>query len=328
LIVKNVVLCFDVGGDSSATELIGLLEQSDRQVTWYHGDAVGRWQRDAFLGARTAIETAYEFLSRTWQPGDGIFVFGAGRGGYCAHGLARLLGTVGVLPPMWHDLLDFALDAYAIPRTNRTTRDWWRVRQLIGDLNGGIDIAVPVTFLGTWDATGAPGLPTVLGDATANVETARHALALDGTGPSRQIVPAAADGVEVAWFRGGHRDIAGGAGKCEPLTSIAIDWILDGALVAGALLGRECHCAAPAPGHAEALAGSVHGMAWRKPPVDACVHASVEVYLQAHPEYWRRLPSRVAWADAEWIARGERLVAASASAPPPTSVARITAEAS
>jgi hypothetical protein len=308
--------------------LVGLLEQSEQQIAWYHGDVVDYWQRDALAGARTAIETAYQFLSRTWEPGDRIFVFGAGRGGYCAHALARLLGTVGVLPPIWDDLVDFALDAYALPRTTRTTRDWWRVRQLIGDLNGGVDIAIPVAFLGTWDAIGAPALPAPPADALANVVAGRHALALDGTGPSRQIVPTAADGVEVAWFRGGHRDIAGGSGACEPLTGIAIDWILDGALAAGARISDEARCAAPAPGHADALAGSVHGMSWRKPPVDACVHASVEAYLQAHPEYWRRLPARVEWTDTEWIARGERLVAVDPSTSAPPWVARMAANAS
>ncbi len=55
-------------------------------------------------------------------------------------------------------------------------------------------------------------------------------------------------------------------------------------------------------------------MSWRRPPVDAAVHASVEVDLQAHPEYWRRLPARIVWADADWIARAERRVTSSPSA--------------
>ena len=28
-------------------------------------------------------------------------------------------------------------------------------------------------------------------------------------------------------------------------------------------------------------------------PADALVHASVYIYLRAHPEYWRRLPAQV-----------------------------------
>jgi hypothetical protein len=38
------------------------------------------------------------------------------------------------------------------------------------------------------------------------------------------------------------------------------------------------------------------------------VHASVNIYLRAHPEYWRRLPAHVIWADMDWLARSERLV--------------------
>ncbi len=305
--MKNIALAFDFGGDASTETLFGLLEESDEQLGWFHcGDADKH--RDGRAATRTAISAAYEFLSQTWDPGDAIFVFGAGRGGYCAHALTRLLGTVGVLPEMWSELVDFVLDAYAMPRTDRTARDWWRVRQLIGDLNGGVDIAVPVAFLGTWDAVCAQGLPTPPDDAPANVAAARHALALDGVGPSRQIVPTTADGLEVAWFRGGHCDLVGGSGACEPLTGIAVDWILDGALAAGARPTEHAACVAPAPDHADALAGTVHGMAWRTPADDAAVHASVEVYLQAHPEYWKRLPSRIVWVDAEWIARSERLV--------------------
>jgi len=43
-------------------------------------------------------------------------------------------------------------------------------------------------------------------------------------------------------------------------------------------------------------------------PEGAAVHASVEVYLRARPQYWRRLPALVEWVDPEWLARGERLV--------------------
>jgi len=51
---------------------------------------------------------------------DRIYLFGVGRGAYCAHAMARLLGTVGVLP----DLMDYVLAAYAVPRTRRSPQDW------------------------------------------------------------------------------------------------------------------------------------------------------------------------------------------------------------
>jgi hypothetical protein len=318
LVVKNVVICFDVAGGTSATKVMGLLEQSVGQAAWYHRDTGGPWQRDALPGARDAIGAAYEFLCREWEPGDRIFVFGAGRGGYCAHALSRVLGMVGVLPAAWTDLVDFALSAYALPRTPRTLCDWWRVRHLIEDLNGDVDVSVSVAFLGTWDAVRAPGLPPLCLDAHANVAAARHALAIEGgLVHHRQVMPTPSDGVDAVWFRGGHCDVAGGQGACEPLAGIAVDWVLDGALAAGASVPDGMLC--PTPAHADALAGSVHGMALRRPPVDAHVHASVAAYLQAHPEYWRRLPPRIVWDDAEWLARGERLVAV---APPTAASAR------
>jgi hypothetical protein len=322
--MKNVVLCFDADGVGSASELFSLLDQSDDQVTWYHRDAAGRRQRDAFDSARAAVGKAYDFVSRHWEPGDRIFVFGAGRGGYYAHALTRLLGTVGVLPSTWSDLVDFALSAYALPRTPRTSCDWWRVRQLIEELND-VDTAGPVAFLGTWDAVRTAGLPTLAPEAHANVVAARHALAIDGGPLHRQIVTAPSGGVDAVWLRGGNCDIAGGPGACAPLTGIAIDWVLTGALSAGAGLRSDALHAMPVPGYADALAGSVHGVPWPKPPVDASVHASVGAYLQAHPEYWRRLPSRIVWADDDWIARGERLVVVAPTASNPVPATELAA---
>ena len=65
---------------------------------------------------------------------------------------------------------------------------------------------------------------------------------------------------------------------------------------------------APAPTELDALAESARTISFRSLPADALVHASVDIYLRAHPEYWRRLPAQVLWADVDWLARGERLV--------------------
>ena len=72
--------------------------------------------------ARATIAEAYEFLVDCWERGDRIYLFGVGRGAYCANAMARLLGTVGVLP----DLMDYVLAAYAVPRTRRSPQDWRR----------------------------------------------------------------------------------------------------------------------------------------------------------------------------------------------------------
>jgi hypothetical protein len=158
-----------------------------------------------------------------------------------------------------------------------------------------------------------PTLPAPPTAPLCNVLNGRHAVAVDGGSLGRGLVNVPSDRVEEVWFRGGHRDVAGGAGACEPLAGIALDWILDGALAEGALLRADDAAVPCAPSQTDALAGSARSLPLRRLPVDARVHASVDVYLRAHPEYWGRLPARIVWSDQDWLARGERLVASAAT---------------
>ena len=201
--------------------------------------------------------------------------------------------------------------AYALPRTRRTPQDWQRVSRLAAGLAGRREIAVPVQFLGLWDTVRVPGLPKLsTADPLSNVIAGRHAVAIDGGyGPfGEHLVAAGNERIEEVWFRGAHCDIAGGTGACWPLADIALDWVLDGAVRAGATVRAGDRNQAPAPTDLDALAGSARTISFRSLPPDSLVHASVDIYLRAHPEYWRRLPAQVLWADVDWLARGERLV--------------------
>ncbi len=323
-------MCFDHGGDccsssgaKNASALVALLQSDDNQIVWSRSDThvtsryplVRRHRRSHVrASARASVVEAYEFLVDRWEPGDRLFIFGSGRGAYCARALTHLLGTVGILrgPDLaqWKaaDLTKYVLSAYAVPRTPRSTSDWRRVGRLAAHLSGRSDIAVDVDFLGLWDTVAVPGLPRPgTPDPLLNVIAARHAVAIDGGyGPfDVQHLSPAGDGVEEVWFRGAHSDVAGGQSACTPLSQIALDWVLDGAVHAGAVLQTSNRLA---PSAEDALAGSAHTVSFRRVPADAVVHASVESYLRAHPSYWRRLPARVAWADPEWEARSERLM--------------------
>jgi len=331
--VKNIVMCFDRthgrSGPRDATNaatLLNLLDDTcpDRQVTWCDpGEARFRLGEAAVEEARGSIVGAYSFLVDRWEPDDQIFVLGAGQGAYCARALARLLGTIGVLPARSDNVLEYALSAYALPRTRRTPQDWRRVARLAWKLSGAGDgeIAVPVQFLGLWDTLKLPALPrssTFGADdgRLANVVAGRHAVAIDGGyGPfGEYLVSPDAGQVEQVWFRGSHCDIAGGSGACWPLADITLDWMLDGAVKAGAIVRAGSDDAAPAPTERDALAEGAHTIPFRSLPATALVHASVESYLHAHPRYWRRLPAQVIWADPDWVARSERLVVAAEAA--------------
>ena len=337
--MKNIVLCFDRAPDhpgprdaTNVEALLRLLDESDEQITWYHpgaqvpaGDrdtlARLRWRQAASDQARATIAEAYEFLVDNWDRGDRIYLFGVGRGAYCAHALARLLGTVGVLP----DLMDYVLAAYAVPRTQRSAQDWRRLRVLAARLAGHREIGVPVEFLGLWDMVSVPGRNGA-GEPLKKVVAGRHAVAIDGRFGSHHLV-SSPDSVEEVWFRGAHCDVAGGPGACWPLADIALDWVLDGAVHAGVAVRATGHSDAPAPTEVDALAGSARTVSLRRLPASALVHASVDMYLRAHPEYWRRLPGHVVWADTDWLARGERLVqTASQTVPAKPAVIDVDAE--
>ncbi|KUI39192.1 DUF2235 domain-containing protein [Mycobacterium sp. GA-2829] len=332
--MKNIVLCFDrtqthpsQQASTNAGALFSLVERSPDQLTWYdagHGAQPRganplKWRNAAAEQARASIVDAYRFLLDTWSPGDDIYLFGVGRGASCARELARLLGTIGI----WHDrrdqLLDYLVDTYVLPRTDRTPADWARVSRLAASLTGRDRAAVPVEYLGLWDSVTVPTTAPTADDLT-NVAAGRHAIAIDGGHFGERLH---APTVEEVWFRGAHCDIAGTRSACWPLADIALDWVLDGAVRAGIRLRGDYRL--PTPTEFDALAGSSHPLSLRRLPDDARVHASVELYVRAHPQYWRRLPARVEWADAEWLARSERLVPTHTPLPAPRELADATA---
>ncbi|GAA2533595.1 phospholipase effector Tle1 domain-containing protein [Mycolicibacterium diernhoferi] len=278
--MKNIVLCFDHSGESNATTLFRLIDQAG-QVGWRQ--YTNRRPEDA----RAAVASAYTHLVDHWQPGDDVFVFGAGSGAACAQALTRLLGTIGVLDG---ELRSYMLATYALPRTARTAQEWRHVTEVAAGLAERDDITLTVRFLGLWDTVRVRGTA-----GPVNVVAGRHALAIDAARPPQHV-----EGVDEVWFRGSHRDIVS-----SPLT---LDWMLDGAERAGLRVHR-----APSA-HVEAESSALN-LGLRRLPDNAVVHASVQMHVRTHPGYWRRLPARVQWADGDWLDRGERLLTAGPVAP-------------
>lgn len=312
--MKNIALCFDnftTAGNASV--FAGMLRRSAGQLVWTPAHVprdVRRKRAHPLDVARRHVVAAYDFLAGVWEPGDRLFVVGAGRDGMCARALARLIGTVGILPgdaPAEPAIRTYLLATYAMPRCARDQQDWQRLRRLAGELCGGEETSTTVHFLGLWDTRRvAPLRRDRSADGLMHVEAGRHALAIDGRTAALPLDRGAVSQQNV-WFRGGHGDVIRGRHSCAALSDIALDWVLDGAVQAGAELadpaGRQ------APSCDDALAGSPHPVSPRRLPADAAVHASVECYLRAHPSFWRRLPAQVQWADPDWVARGERLMA-------------------
>ncbi|WP_123029224.1 phospholipase effector Tle1 domain-containing protein [Mycolicibacterium stellerae] len=330
--MKNLVLCFDSTNNragprdaTNAETLFRLLAtDDDRQLTWYDAGeaalnparllnpAARRWRENVAAAARESVIDAYFFLAEHWEPEDRIFLLGAGRGAYCARTLARMLGIVGMMADRADHVVEYALAAYALPGQRRTMQDWKQIHQMACALDDRDDVAVPVHFLGLWDTVKVPGTPSLCEeDWLGNVVSGRHAVAIDGgSGPFGECRIGRNDGaIEEVWFRGAHCDVVGGPNAYWPLADITLDWMLDGVTKAGVIIGEAGMPCTPAPTDRDALAEGARSLHLRKVPVDALVHASVDVYVRAHPDYWRRLPWHIVWSDLDWAARAERLPA-------------------
>ena len=189
---------FDDGVGNSALQLFRVL-----------GLALG-------FGVKRTVLDMYKFLCRNYRLGDEIYAFGFSRGAFTIRVLNGLVCTVGLVPYVSDEHLDYAArSAYRHYRSYAFRGPWWtqafrRLRDAglcLIDYVAGREAeinarakplkprTVRVKFLGLWDTVAAYGLPvdeltravdkwlwplkfenTVLSD---QVDWARHALALD-----------------------------------------------------------------------------------------------------------------------------------------------------
>ena len=209
--------------------------------------AVDRYFGGAFgLGLDRNIREAYRFLSQMYEPGDEIYVFGFSRGAFTARSLVGYVAASGLL------------QRHRCSRSRE--RQAWRYYRtppkarypaIRADLDRDVHQDLRVKCLGVFDTVGALGIPltglntfnrwryqfhdTALGSI---VDNAFQALALDEprwpfrpsvwTRPTHNRFKR----VEQAWFAGGHSDVGGGnvyngeQAAAQPLSSIALDWMI------------------------------------------------------------------------------------------------------
>lgn len=271
---KNIVILSDGTGKASADRaptnvwrLYRALDLSDpsRQIAFYD-DGVGterlkpsRALGGAFgFGLKRNLLEMYKFLSRTYAPGDRVFVFGFSRGAYTVRTLVGLVHAAGRVT----DPADEAtLDARVRANYRKFREAFARLpRRLVGRPRRS-ETTEPaddtrIRFVGVWDTVDAYGLPI---DEMANawdyfiypyrfpdrrlssiVEQAAHALALDderhtfhpvlwderaakGTPERGSVAPA--ERIRQVWFAGAHSNVGGGYPD-DSLAHVPLDWML------------------------------------------------------------------------------------------------------
>jgi len=289
---KNIVICCDGTGNqfgyenSNVVKLYKTLECDAFQITYYHPGVgtmgarnalsrIGKWWTRiiglAFgYGISDNVADVYQFLMRTYDLGDKIYVFGFSRGAYTARALCGMLHIVGLLTSG-----NEALIPYAIRMIKSRTIDF----AVVADFKKTFSRDCNIHFIGVWDTVSSVGwiynavqFPFTARNPSVNI--ARHAVSIDERRAFyRQNLFVDAypnQDIEQVWFAGVHSDVGGSYPEAESqLSKLAFQWILGEAEQAGLaidpqrkadMLGGKPPYVAPEP--TGPLHKSLHGLWW------------------------------------------------------------------
>ncbi len=265
--MKRIVLCFDGTWNKPADEKLPSDSQVEtnvrrfyesmqetgtdgiKQVKWYD-QGVGTHWYDQFIGGAigTGLEVnivqGYEFLAKTYEGGDQVFVLGFSRGAYTARSLVGMVRNCGLVEPK-HVALRAGI-AYGIYRTRDDGPDSMTAKLFRSSFCREIQIK----FIGVWDTVGTLGIPhnIVKGlnmkfyefhdtELSGIVENAYHGAAVDEHRQDYDVClwkPHSKPGqtMEQRWFVGAHCDVGGGYSD-RRLADLPLRWMQDKASALG-----------------------------------------------------------------------------------------------
>jgi uncharacterized protein (DUF2235 family) len=253
---KNVVVCCDGTGNeygdrnTNVLKLYSVLPFNDREQVSFYDPGVGTFSLPgaltvpmklvtkvfglAFgLGISQNIADAYQFLMRTYEEGDRVYLFGFSRGAYTARAVAAMLYKVGLLDTRDDNLIPYALKMFKYERRSEITNGFRKI----------FSRDCPIHFLGLWDTVSSVGWiydPLTLQFTSQNpsVRTVRHALSIDERRcffrQNMWETPGAGQDVQQVWFAGSHSDVGGSYPEKESgLSQIALRWMIREAKASG-----------------------------------------------------------------------------------------------
>ncbi|HEX9082907.1 MAG TPA: DUF2235 domain-containing protein [Holophagaceae bacterium] len=244
-----------VAGDASgqAVQVAKYLHgvgDSENPLVKFLGGAFG-------AGLIARVVRGYTFLSRSYVPGDAIFIVGFSRGAYTARALAGMIVAQGLLDASKLDLTQkeaaYRWGAAVWYRHQRSLRASWLadLESFVADLPGffsvppppGTLVSAPLRALGVWDTVGALGIPAFAADherldlfrfadtrLSPAVARAFHAVSVDEA--RQDFDPTLWDPdprVVQALFPGAHADVGGGypEGAESGLSDGALRWMAE-----------------------------------------------------------------------------------------------------
>jgi uncharacterized protein (DUF2235 family) len=262
---KNIIICCDGTGNefgdqnSNVIKLYKTLIRDESQAAYYHPGVGTMGARNALsivgkswtkligkafgYGISDNIADAYQFLMRTFEPGDQLYVFGFSRGAYTARALCGMLHIVGLLTKGNEGLIP-----YAIRMIKRKTIDF----AVAADFKKTFSRECKPYFVGVWDTVSSLGwvyntvaFPFTRATKNPDFHIVRHAVSIDERraffrdnlfGEPHD----ANQDVKEIWFAGVHSDVGGSYPESESqLSKIALRWMLCEAELAGLLVDPQ-----------------------------------------------------------------------------------------
>lgn len=341
-------------GDSNSVRVWELLDHSDdtKQIAYYDPGvgtfaSAGAWtgfarwlSRTGGLiwgaGLRENLGDAYLWLTQHWEPGDRVYVFGFSRGAFTARALVGMLRTIGLMRPGSENQLQYAVAAYArkggSENDERSSDEAWKeIHRFSGLFARKVDgrSTIPVTYLGVWDTVKAMGLARSAPKwrftrSVPNAARIRHAVAIDERrrpfseylvelDPPKPDKPVT-QSLEEVWFAGVHSDVGGTYPDAPQLSTIALKWMLEGAVAEGMLVNERkvanvyatvTREAAAAPAHRNSPIWALAIWRRRRLPPGAVLHASVRERIVGRSDYTVDLPAGHSFTDDAWADLGK-----------------------
>ncbi|HXO42116.1 MAG TPA: DUF2235 domain-containing protein [Thermoanaerobaculia bacterium] len=273
---KNIVICCDGTGNefsdrnSNVVKLYQMLVLDPSQVAYYHPGVgtmgarsalspIGRgWTKllgYAFgYGASDNVADAYQFLMRTFEPGDQVYVFGFSRGAYTARVLCGMLHMVGLLREDNEGLIPYAIRLVKTKPPDKTKHSdqtkppTKTIFAIAAGFKKTFSRECKPHFVGVWDTVSSLGwiynavhFPYTTAKSNPDLNIIRHAISIDERraffrqnlfGPPSPMNPN--QDVEEVWFAGVHSDVGGSYEEDKSqLSRIALRWMLCEAQLAG-----------------------------------------------------------------------------------------------
>ena len=253
------MICCDGTGNefgeskSNVVKLYKMLVHDNSQIGYYH-PGVGtmgarsalngftRWWTKVIglafgYGISDNIADAYQFLMRTFQPDDAVYVFGFSRGAYTARALCGMLHIIGLLREDNEGLIP-----YSIRMLKKKNIDF----AVAADFKKTFCRECKPQFVGVWDTVSSVGwvynvahFPGTKATHNPDMRVIRHAVSIDERRAffRQNLFGAPHDpqqDIKELWFAGVHSDVGGSYPESESqLSKIALQWMACEAELAG-----------------------------------------------------------------------------------------------